>query len=419
MALIQRVQDILLKPKETWPAIAAEPGDTAAIYTGYVMILAAIGPIAGFIGLSVIGAGAFGISVRVPLMLGLVHLIVSYVLTLLAVFVMALIVNALAPTFGGTKSQINALKLVAYGMTASFIGGIFGLIPMLGILALVAALYSIYLFYTGVPVLMKCPPDKAPAYTVVAIVIGIVAGVILGALSGMVMGGGMMMAGGIGGMPGRHLGTPGGDVTIKTPGGEVSINTSKMEEMSKKMEAAGKAMEAAQAKGDTAAAGKAMGEMMGAMTGSSGVPIPAQDLKALLPESIGDLKRESFEASGGSGLGISASSAKAGYAAGDKHVQLSITDMGGLGGLAALGAWANVTSDRETNDEIEKVYKQGNRTVREQARKDGSHAEVTVITENGVIVEARGQKVDVGALRKVIEDVGLSKLEAMKRVAKQ
>ena len=416
MSLIQRVQDILLRPKETWPKIADEPADTASIFTGYVMILAAIGPIASFIGLSLFGAGAFGISVRVPIMTGLVQLVVSYVLTLAAVFVMALVVNALAPTFGGTKNQVNALKVIAYSMTASFLGGIFGLIPALGILALVAALYSIYLCYTGLPPLMKCPPDKAPAYTVVIVVVGIVAGLILGAVAGLMMGGGAMMAGSIGG---RTVSTPSGDVTIKTPAGEVSINTSKLEEMNKKMEAAAKQMEAAQAKGDTAAAGKAMTEMMGAMTGTTGVPIPAQDLKALLPESLGDMKRESFEAQGGQGMGIAASSAKARYAAGDKSVQLTITDMGGLAGLAAFGAWANVTSDRETSDEIEKVYKQGNRTVREQARKDGSHAEVTVITENGVIVEASGERVDLASLRKVVEGVGLSKLEAMKRVAKQ
>ena len=407
-ALIQRVQDILLKPKETWPAIAAEPADTASIYTGYVMILAAIGPVARFIGASMFFS----------VMFGLVWLVVGYVISLVAVFLMALIVNALAPTFGGTKSQINALKVVAYGLTASFVGGIFGLIPMLGwLLSFLAACYSIYLIYTGLPVLMKCPPDKAPAYTAVVIVVCIVAGVIISSIMGVVMGGSMMMGGGWAGR--HHVSGPGGDVTIKTPGGEVTFNTSKMEEMGKKMEAASKQMEAAQAKGDSAAAGKAMGEMMGAMTGAGGAPIPAQDLKAFLPETLGDMKRESFEASGGQGMGIAASTAKAVYASGDKRVQLTITDMGGLGGLAAFAAWANVTSDRETNDEVEKVYKQGNRTQRELARKDGSHAEVTTITENGVVVEARGDKVDLASLKSVVNGIGLDKLEAMKRDAKQ
>ena len=413
MSLIQRVQDILLKPKQTWPVIAAEPGDTASIYTSYVMILAAIGPICAFIGLSLVGIGGFGYGFRVPIFAGLMHMVVSYVLALVSVFVIALITDALAPTFGGIKNPLNALKLVAYSMTASFIGGVFHLLPALALLALLAALYGIYLFYTGLPTLMKCPPDKAAAYTVVVIVCGIVIGAVFAAITSAIIGTGMM------GMPGRTVGGPGGDVVVRMPGGDVTIDTSKMDAMAKKMEAAGKAMEQAQASGDQAAAGKAMGAMMGAISGSNGVPIPPQDLKALLPESLGDLKRESYEASGGSGMGIAASTAKASYAAGDKHVNLTVTDMGGLGGLAAVAGWANVTSDRETNDEVEKVYKQGNRTVHEQARKDGSSAEYTVILQNGVMVEARGDRVDLPALKKVVDGVDLGKVEAMKRVAKQ
>ena len=105
MALIERVQSILLKPKETWPKIAAEGGDAASIYTGYVMILAAIPAVAAFIGLTLIGVGGFGVSYRVPILAGVVQMIVSYLLSLAMVFVLALIVNGLAPTFGGTKDR--------------------------------------------------------------------------------------------------------------------------------------------------------------------------------------------------------------------------------------------------------------------------------------------------------------------------
>ena len=42
MSLIERVQPILVRPKQTWPVIAAEGGDAASIFSGYVMILAAI-----------------------------------------------------------------------------------------------------------------------------------------------------------------------------------------------------------------------------------------------------------------------------------------------------------------------------------------------------------------------------------------
>jgi len=413
MSLIQRVQDILLKPKETWPIIAGEGGDTASIYTNYLIYLAAIPAIASFIGLSLIGAGGFGFSVRVPIMSGLVQMVVSFVLSLVMVFVLALIVDALAPTFNGTKSQLNALKLVAYGSTAGFVGGIFGLIPSLSILGLVAGLYSIYLIYTGVPVMMKCPPEKSGAYTAVVIVCGIVAAVILGAVSavfmpsaGMRLGAGAGVGSGVGGLGGKDS-----NVTISTPGGEMKIDTAKMEEMAKRMEEASKS-------GDPAAAGKAAGAMLGAMTGTNAAPIAAADLKALLPESIGDLKRESIESGGGDVAGIGGSSAKAGYVAGEKRLRLSIVDLGGLGGMAALAGWANVTSDRETPTEVEKTYKAGNRTVHEKQRKDGGSSEYTVLLANGVVVEAHGDRVDVAALKSVVEGIDLGKVESLKRAAK-
>ena len=179
MNLVERVQAILLKPKATWPEIDAEPADAASLYKSYVMILALIPALASFIGLSLIGVGAFGVSFRVPLASGLANMIVGYVLSLVMVFVLALIIDAMAPTFEGTKSQIGALKLSAYASTAAFVGGVFSLLPSLSVLGALAALYGIYLLYTGLPVLMKCPPDKAVAYTAVVVVCAIVGGVVI------------------------------------------------------------------------------------------------------------------------------------------------------------------------------------------------------------------------------------------------
>jgi len=179
MNLVERVQAILLKPKATWPEIDAEPADAASLYKNYVMILALIPALASFIGLSLIGVGAFGVSFRVPLASGLANMVVGYVLSLVMVFVLALIIDAMAPTFEGTKSQIGALKLSAYASTAAFVGGVFSLLPSLSVLGALAALYGIYLLYTGLPVLMKCPPDKAVAYTAVVVVCAIVGGVVI------------------------------------------------------------------------------------------------------------------------------------------------------------------------------------------------------------------------------------------------
>ena len=196
MNIIQRAQDILLKPKATWPQIAAEPASVASIFQQWLLILAAIPALASFIGLSLLGVGGFGF--RLPIASGLVQMVMSYLLALGMVYVMALVVDALAPTFGGRKNFLAAFKLVAYSCTAAFVGGIFNLIPSLAVLGLLAAIYSIYLLYLGLPVLMGNPDDKSPAYTAVVVVVGIVASLVIGALSaalspGMGMGMGMGM----------------------------------------------------------------------------------------------------------------------------------------------------------------------------------------------------------------------------------
>ncbi len=191
-----------------------------------------------------------------------------------------------------------------------------------------------------------------------------------------------------------------------------------MADMAKRMEEASKRMEAAQKSGDTAAAGKAMGEILGAATGNV-APIAAADLKAMLPESIGGMKRTSIEAQGGEAMGIAGSGAKAQYAGDNRTARLSITDTAGLAGIGALAGLANMTMDKETDGKVEKVYKDGARTVHEDYRKDGSRGEMTVILANGIVVSAEGSRVDMATLKGMVQGLDLAKLEATKRVAKR
>jgi hypothetical protein len=182
--VISRAKDILLKPKETWPVIAAEPATTQSIYVPYVVLLAAIGPLAGFIGGQLFGITMAGITYHPPLVGALVTAIVTYGLSLATVFILALVIDGLAPSFGGQKNQVQALKVAAYAGTAGWVGGIFGLIPALGIISLLFALYGLYLLYLGLPVVMKAPQDKAIGYTVVVIIVYIVLFLIIGAVVG-------------------------------------------------------------------------------------------------------------------------------------------------------------------------------------------------------------------------------------------
>ena len=183
MSLIERVKKILLQPAEEWAVIDKEPGTAADLYKSYIMPLAAIGPIASIIGLSIIGVGLpMGGSYRVSLMSAIGHAVTTFVLAIVGTYVLALIINALAPTFLGVKNDFQALKVAAYSSTAAWLAGIFSLIPALALLHILA-LYSVYLLYLGLPILMKAPQDKALPYTGVVIIAAIVIFVVIGALS--------------------------------------------------------------------------------------------------------------------------------------------------------------------------------------------------------------------------------------------
>jgi hypothetical protein len=173
-SLVDRAKNIILSPKTEWPRIAAEPATVASIYTSYVMILAAIGPIAILIGQQVFGYSAFGVTYKPPIGYSVGMAVFTYLLSLVSVYVLSLVIDALATTFGGTKNPINALKVAAYSMTASWLAAIFNIIPMLGFLAALLGLYSLYLLYLGIGPLMKAPADKQVGYAVVAIVVNIV-----------------------------------------------------------------------------------------------------------------------------------------------------------------------------------------------------------------------------------------------------
>ena len=121
--------------------------------------------------------------------LGIGWMVMSYVLSLVSVFVLALIVDALAPTFAGQKDRIQATKTAAYSYTAYWVASIGTLVPWLGFLILIAGgMYSIYLLYLGLPHTMKSPPDKAAGYTAVTVVVAIVLGWVIALVSGAIMG---------------------------------------------------------------------------------------------------------------------------------------------------------------------------------------------------------------------------------------
>src|SRR6202030_4022819 len=135
--------------------------------------------------MSVIGVSVpFLGNVRTPFVSGLTYAVVTFVFSLLGLYIVSLIINGLAPTFGGARDQRQALKTAAYAFTPAWLAAVFGLLPVLStLLGLIAVLYGIYLLYLGLPAVMKAPAEKAVGYTVTVVLCTILLGIVFFALA--------------------------------------------------------------------------------------------------------------------------------------------------------------------------------------------------------------------------------------------
>ncbi len=408
--IIARAKNILISPKTEWPVAAAEPATTGGLYAGYIAIVAALPVIAHFIKGSLIGSSFLGVTVHVSIGAGIGRMILSYILSLVLVYVMAWIINALAGTFGAQPNLVQALKVVAYAWTAWWIAGIGVIVPWLGFLIMLAGgIYSIYLLYLGLPHTMKCPPEKAAGYTAVSVIIAIVLGWVVSLIVGLVFFGAMGGAA----MSGVHVTSSNGDrVTIDS-----DSTLGKLAAMGQQAEQASKELEAAQKSGDSAAQSAAMGKMIGAMSGSSG-PVealsPAQ-IKAFLPDRVGNLKRTRISAERHGAMGMQVSEASAEYAGDDNQsITLEVTDTGGAKGFMAMAAAMAPESEKETGHGYEKTYSAGGNLVHEEWDNQSRSGEYSVIVGKRFTVKANGSADSIDQLKQAVGSIDLGKLESMR-----
>ena len=409
--IVERIKAILTTPRTEWPSAAAEPATVQSLYTGYIAIVAALPIIAGFIKGSLIGTSMFGVTVRDSIGGGITRMVLGYVLSLVVVYLVALIINALAPSFGGQKDMVQALKTVAYSWTAYWVAGIAVIVPWLGMLILLAGgIYSIYLLYLGLPHTMKCPPEKAGGYTAVSVIIAIVLSWIVGAIIVGVVGTAAMTGAAMGGM--HVTGSNGDSVTIDS-----NSALGKLAAIGQRAEQAGKEMEAAQKSGDSQAQSAAMGKMMGAVAGANGnVEALAPDqIKAFLPDSLGSLKRSSLSAERNSAMGMQISQASASYAADNgQHVTLEVSDTGGAKGFMSLAAAMAPEEEKQTDHGYEKTYSADGNLVHEEWDTQSKYGEYSVVVGKRFTVKANGNVDSIDQLKQAVASIDLGKLESLK-----
>jgi len=405
--IVERIKAILTTPRTEWTVIATEPATVRGLYAGYIAIIAALPAIAYFIKNSLIGTSVLGITVRLPIGMGIVAMVLHYVVALVVVYVVALIINALAPTFEGQKDQVQALKTVAYSWTAGWVAAIAVILPWLGwLIAIAGAIYGIYLLYLGLPQTMKCPPDKAGSYTAVSVIIAIVLSWILYMIVASAIGTAAFTGAAMGGL---HITGSNGD-TVTVDGSSTLARIAAMNQASKELAAA-------QTSGDRVGQQVATGKMVAAVTGGGNhvEAISLDQVRAFLPDSLGDLKRTSISAQRNGAMGMQVADATAEYSDSSGHnITLEVTDSGGAKGLVAMASAMAPEEEKQTDHGYEKTHTESGRLIHEAWDTQSSSGEFSVLVGQRFTVKASGHTDSIDQLKQAVTSVDLAKLESMK-----
>lgn len=143
-----------------------------------------------------------------------------------------------------------------------------------------------------------------------------------------------------------------------------------------------------------------------------------RDLKDLLPESIGDLKRTNAQGEKSGTMGFMVSKAEADYNNEDysQRIDIEITDLTGASGFAGLAAWgwAMAEIDKETETGYEKTTKYKGHKAFEKYNNRDQYGSLEVLVANRFMVSVNGNNVPMGVIKSAMDQINIGKLEAMK-----
>jgi hypothetical protein len=437
-ATLNRIKNILLTPKTEWPAIATEPTSIAQLYIGYVVPLTAWAALISLARLTLIGTRIpFGDLVKAPLSAGLGLAAWTFVGSFIGLFLVGLIVNFLAPTFGGTRDQTQALKVAAYCLTPAYVGSVLSLSPVLsGVLQFVVLCYGLYVLYLGLPVVMRAPKERALGYTATVVVCTFILGIVF-SFAAIALG----IVGHSAGLTGNNaaaedqsaaiLGNGVGNMLGTDAKGKAGISAA----LSNLIKAGDQSAAPASTPGDNGLqhaapantpaesgqnAGAAVGGLLGALGGALGGDHPKQavDFKSLtpvLPPDLPGMKRIAASGESQGAMGIKTTTANGTYqdnSGGTVHVEIS--DMSALSGLMGMaGALVqNTTSESDTGFERDQVI--GGRTMHEKYDATSKHGDITVMVAKRYQVEITGDGVGMNTLEQAAGRIDFAHLESMK-----
>lgn len=378
MSLFARAKNAVLKPQHFWVIVSAEQASLSGLYLNYLFILAAIPAVCALLGMVVVGVGGFTVTSKVPFLFAFLVAFVSYLLSLVMIYVLSLAINALAPSFDGKSDSLRAFKLAAYASTAPLLGGVFGLFPALSILTLLCALYGVYLMYLGLPVLMRNPREKSFAYTLILFPVAFATGAVMFVCVAMVS---SLFS------PDATRLNPNSDayIVLKAPDNTLKVPGIKRPEESQKH----------------------IDSIQQSAGATNLLPISPEVLKGFLPAQVGPLVQTSIEVATITG-NTPVSVARADYEVGHQKVVITITDTGGLTN-------ESLPQHRDSGRFVEKTWQEGGRIIYQKFDSLGGSAVHKIFLRNGVVVLMEGTRVSADLLKSLSFKLELKALESFSR----
>jgi hypothetical protein len=219
-------------------------------------------------------------------------------------------------------------------------------------------------------------------------------GLLTGPRRAWTLGGGLVVIGLLGAMvlAGRHAAAPPAASSGPKLRGGQSVDIEKLEAATASLDAAAKAMKSKQGQVKT---------------------LSADALKAYLPASAVGYARGQITVESEEDNDLSGPTVRAHYAGKAGALDLSVSDLGAAGALAALAGAFNVESAPRTDGRIEKVGKVDGRMTAESWDPATGKGEYSVLVAERFMIHVEGQGMELKDIKSAADAVGLARLEAV------
>jgi len=176
--ILSHVWGLLSHPEEEWKSIRKENCTIGKCYCSHVLLLAAIPPLAGYIGTTQVGWQVVSREVqKLTPESALWMAILSYFTILVGVFFIGKMIHWMGKTYGAKQTLPQCIALAAYTATPLFLSGLMLLYPLLWLNLLIGLPvlgYTVYLLYTGVPIVMGISQERGFLFSTAVLVVGLV-----------------------------------------------------------------------------------------------------------------------------------------------------------------------------------------------------------------------------------------------------